>query len=300
MTLTGLMGALALTLSVAGARAELVDDQGRTVALPGPPQRIVSLSPGNTELLFALNAADRLVGVTGFCDYPEAARQIDRVAEFSTVSLESIIAARPDLVVAARGNPRDPLETLRRMGIPVFALDIQDIDQLLEAIQRLGRLIDAPEEAAALRTALEQRVKAVRARSEALAWRPRVMWGHWSEPIYTAGANTIIDAVFTAAGGINVGRQAPGAWPQVSLETLVDWAPDVIVTTVHPGAANPPDMTAVVARLQQTDGWKTVPAVRHGHVVYIDADLLNRPGPRLIDSLEEMSAVLQRVTAGVE
>ena len=118
------------------------------------------------------------------------------------------------------------------------------------------------------------------------------MWGYWSEPIYTAGAHTMIDDLFEIAGGINVGRQAPGAWPQVGLETVVAWSPEVIITTYHPDSGEASGLEEEIEKLRRTDGWKAVPAVREGRIYYVDPDLMNRPGPRLIDALEQIAALL--------
>lgn len=283
-----------LLLPVAGDAAEIKmeDDLGIKVTLAGPAQRIVSLAPSNTELLFAVGLGERLVGVTEFCNYPEAARKIEKVAGFNTMSVEKIVAAKPDLVVASRGNEPEGLETLRRLGIPVFGLDIQTIDQMLMAVERLGKLGGVEERARGVESALEKRVNRVRAQVDSLEERPRVMWGYWGEPVYTAGAGTMIDDIFTVAGGINMGRQAPGAWPQVGLETVVSWAPEVIITTYHPQSPAPEVLQADVEKLRQMDGWKEVPAVKEGRIHYIDADVLNRPGPRLVEALEQVAALL--------
>jgi iron complex transport system substrate-binding protein len=274
----------------------LADDLGVKVELEMPPQRIVSLAPSNTELLFALGLGSRVVGVTRYCTYPEAASGIEKVADYNTISVEKVMALRPDLVVAARGNDKEGLMTLRRMGIQVFSLDIQSVAQLLTAIERLGRLGGVEAQAAELKQELEGRVTKVRARVGSAATRPRVMWGYWGEPIFTAGAQTMIDDVFTLAGGTNVGRQAPGAWPQVSLEVLVAWAPEVIVTTTQMGGAE--EFGREIENLKEMDGWKMLPAVRDGRVYAIDGDLLNRPGPRLIDALEQIAAYLHPEVPG--
>ncbi len=288
----------ALLLAAAGdgtasaAGVALTDDLGVRVELARQPQRLVSLTPGNTELLFAIGAGARLVGVTEFCDYPPAARLVPRVAGFNSLSVERIVAVAPDLVIAARGNPREDLESLRRLGLPVFALDPQTVGEVVLAVRRLGALVGAEARAEEVAADLEARIAAVRARVETTTARPRVMWGYWSEPIFTAGARTMIDDVLTLAGGVNVGRLAPGSWPQVGLETVVAWAPEVIITTYHPAAADTASLAAQIARLQRTEGWSSVPAVRDGRVVYVDPDLLSRPGPRLVDALEQVARIL--------
>ena len=272
--------------------AKFQDDLGGEVELEGVPQRIVSLAPSNTELLFALGLGDRIVGVTEFCNYPEAANKIEKVAGYNTLSVEKILAAKPDLVVAARGNNMEGVESLQRLGLRVFALEIQSVEHLLRAVERVGRLCGVEGEATRLKEELEGRVEKVQARIAAVKERPRVMWGYWGDPVYTAGANTMIDNVFTVAGGINVGRQAPGPWPQVGLEIIVTWAPEVIITTYHPQSGDQTRLEEDIGQLQQTDGWMVVPAVRNGRVYYLDPDLLNRPGPRLIDALEQVVVFL--------
>ncbi len=267
------------------------DDLGIEVGLATSPQRIISLAPNNTELLFALGLGEKLVGVTEYCDYPEAAQSIDRVGGYSTMSVEKIVAADPDLVVGARGNDPEGLETLRQMEIKVFALDIQTVDQLLLAVQRLGALTGAEAQAEILRQAWKRRVEQVKAAVDTLAERPGVLWGYWGETVYTAGKGNVIDDVIHLAGGENVGRAAPGTWPQVSVETIVSWAPQVIVTTYLPGHAGEDFLQKEIARLQGMDGWKSVSAVRKGRIYYVESDWLMRPGPRLIDALEQMAAL---------
>lgn len=266
------------------------DDLGQEVELPSPPQRIVSLAPSNTELLFALGLGERVVGVTRFCNYPEAAQRIEKVADYNAMSVEKIAALKPDLVLAARGNDLEGLATLRRIGIPVFALDVQSISQLLAAVERVGRLCGVEEQARQLGQGLKARVERVRAKVDSAQTRPRVMWGYWGEPIFTAGAGTMIDDLFALAGGINVGRQAPGAWPQVSLETVIAWAPEVIIAAASMGDSG--EFRAELERLREMDGWKSLPAVQQGRIYAIDGDLLTRPGPRLIEALEQVAACL--------
>lgn len=124
------------------------------------------------------------------------------------------------------------------------------------------------------------------------------MWGYWGEPVYTAGPGTMIDDVFSAAGGTNVGRQTTEAWPQVGLETIVAWAPEVIIASYPPQLSDPEKLKEDLQQLRQRAGWKEVPAVKQGRIYYIDGDLLNRPGPRLVDALEQVAALLHPQDAG--
>jgi iron complex transport system substrate-binding protein len=279
---------LCYTLAISAAAAfaaEVVDDLGMAVDLERSPQRLVSLAPSNTELLFALGLGERLVGVTEYCNHPEAAKNIPQVAGYSTVNLESIVATRPDLVIAARGNDLQSLASLRALGISVFALDVQSVEQLITAAGRLGSLLEAEARGDSLMASWRRRIAQITARVDT-TYRPRVMWGYWGETVYTAGHGNAIDDLINLAGGINPGRAAPGIWPQIGLETVVSWAPDVIVTTYLPGAADAEVLGAELQRLRNTDGWKTLPAVRNGRVHYVPSDWMMRPGPRMLEALE--------------
>ena len=283
-------GAAQPITSVSIGRHAAIDDLRDTVQLAEPARRIVSLAPSNTELLFAMGLGDRLVGVTEYCNYPAEVDSIAHVSGYSTLSVESIVATEPDLVVAARGNDLEGLQALRGLGIAVFALDIQTVDQLFSAIERLDRLCSAGSTAAGLAADLHRRIDAVRRRASGVGDTPGVIWCYWGEPVYTAGGGTIIDDIIEAAGGRNVARQAPGAWPQVSIESIISWAPEVIITSYLPGGPN--SMDEEMETVRSLEGWKTLPAVRTGRVHYIDADILSRPGPRSVDALEKLAALL--------
>lgn len=269
---------------------EVVDDLGESFALEQPPMRIVSLAPSNTEMLYALGLGARVVGVTEFCNFPQAADSVVKVAGFNTVNLERVTQVRPDLIMAIRGNDMESLRSLRELGFPVFSLDIQSLSGMGDALRRMGKLLGVRTRADALADSLDLRVKRVRSRATSRSERPKVLWGFWGEPIYTAGAGTMIDDVFRTAGGQNIGARAEGAWPQVSLETIVLWEPDVLITTHVPGGSE--NLPNELMRLQQMDGWKMVPAVRDGRVFYVEGDWLLRPGPRLVDALEAIATYL--------
>lgn len=266
-----------------------VDDLGDTLRLPAPSRRIVSLAPSNTELLFAMGLGDRLVGVTDVCNYPAAADSIRKVTGYSTLNAELIVAVAPDLAVAARGNDLERLQTLRNLEIPVFALAISSVEELFSAIERLGRLCDSVPEAAALAARLRRRVDAVDARVHAASERPGAIWCYWGDPVYTAGKGTMIDDLIQRAGGRNVARAAPGSWPQVSVESVLSWAPEVIVTSYLPDG--PESLADELLRLHTMAGWKVLPAVLSGRVHYLDADVMSRPGPRSVDALEMLVSV---------
>ena len=269
---------------------EIRDDLGEPFAFSSAPMRVISLAPSNTEMLFALGVGNRIVGVTEYCNYPPEANNINRVAGFNTVNLEKVAQVRPELILAIRGNDMESLRSLRQLGIPVFSFDIQNLDQVSSALRRLGVLFGVEYRANSLADSLESRVRLVRQQMKNIPDKPKVMWGFWGDPIYTAGAGTMIDDVIKTAGGKNMGRLAKGAWPQISLETVVQWAPDVIITTHVPGGVD--HLSSEVNRLRETEGWRLIPAVRSGRIHYVEADWLLRPGPRLVDALQSVAHLL--------
>ena len=275
----------------------IVDARGVTIELTHEPMRLVSLAPSNTELLFALGVGGRIVGVTEYCDYPAEAAAVTKVASYSDMSVERIMSVTPDLVIAARGNDLEGLESLQQLGVPAVALDIQTIPSLLSAVKSMGRLLGVEAAADTLDRRLRQRVSVVSASIQDVptAQRPRVMWGYWGDPIFTAGAGSLIDHLIHEAGGINVAAQTSVRWPQISLESIVDWAPEVLITTHLPSDFS--SMSAEIEQLRATDGWRSIPAVRDGHVYHIEADLLTRPGPRIVDGLERLAAILKAVAS---
>lgn len=286
-----LAAGLLLGLSVAAfgqLPTPVVDDQGHEIALAKAPVRIVSLAPSITELLFAIDLGERVVGVTEYCNYPEAASQVERVAGYSTLNAEKIISMRPDLVIAARGNDPEGLRTLRDLGIPVFGLANNSVADIIASLPRLGALTGQQAPAARIAQSLRRRVDAVAQRVSGLP-RPLVMWGYIGDPIYTAGQGSAIDDVITRAGGDNAGRRAGTGWPQVSLETVVGWSPEVWLVSLSGGMQ---DMAAELERLREIDGWRDLPAIRDNRLVHIDGDLLSRAGPRLVDALEQLAAAL--------
>ena len=269
---------------------EIRDDLGETFSFSSAPMRVISLAPSNTEMLFALGVGNRIVGVTEYCNYPPEANSINKVAGFNTVNLEKVAQVRPELILAIRGNDMESLRSLRQLGIPVFSFDIQNLDQVSSALRRLGALLGVENRANTIADSLESRVRLVRREMKDIPNKPKVMWGFWGDPIYTAGAKTMIDDVIETAGGKNMGRLAKGAWPQISLETVVQWAPDVIITTHVPGGVD--HLLNEVSRLRETEGWKLIPAVQSGRIYHVEADWLLRPGPRLVDALQSIAHLL--------
>ncbi|HET7838282.1 MAG TPA: helical backbone metal receptor [Rectinemataceae bacterium] len=271
-----------LALSAADGAAQgvsAVDSLGRKVSLDAPAARIVSLSPAATEALFAVGAGPKLVGDTTYCDYPEEARSLPKVGGFvaETVSVERVLALKPDLVVSG-GSLHAGLEaSLRRLGLRVFAYEPGDFRGVADAMMALGALSGTPGAALKAAAALTGAIKRITDATSAIpiAQRPRVLWLVYDDPLMTCGSVSLPHAILEAAGGRDIFADLKGPWPQVSSEEVIRRAPEVILS--------PDDMGDKVsaARIGQRPGWSTVPAVRSGRILLLPAALVSRAGPRV-------------------
>ena len=221
--------------AAAGWPRSFTDDLGQTVTLPAPPRRIVSIAPGFTETIFALGEGARLVGRCDFCYYPKEALDVPSVGGMTTPSIEAIVGLAPDLGLAVRGVPPEVTDSLRGAGLKLIALDPQTVDELIASVRTLGRILGAEDRAEALAEEMEARRDAVAARAEEVFGtrpRPSVLFLVGLDPVFAAGPGSFVDDMIRIAGGVNAVAQAdgaPGPWPQLSLEAIVDLDPDIIV-----------------------------------------------------------------------
>jgi len=277
---------LAHLVAVSAARAafpvEMRDDRGVAVKLPSAPQRIVSLAPSLTEIVFLLGQEKRLVGVTRYCNYPPPAGELPRIGGVADPDVERVVAAAPDLVLCTTdGNPKEKVRTIEEMGIPCFAVAPQDLSGVYSAIERVGALLGVAEKAR--REAGHLRARADRASKKSGGPVPNVLFAVSTSPIIAAGKGTFMDELLTLAGGKNAASPFSGRYPRLTVEDLLAGKPDIIFIAAMAGVESfPPD----VAR------WKEIPAFRDGEVVSLDGDIVTRPGPRMVAALEEVSRAL--------
>lgn len=280
LMLTGILAGCSLF----GAKpVTLTDDAGRSVTLKKAPQRIISGAPSNTEILFAIGLGDKVVGVEDNCDYPEAAKSIAKIGNGYSVkqtNFEQIVALKPDLFLAIKGQTEVVAE-LERLGIPVYVVDSPDLAGIIADIRTIGNLTGASKKATEVADEMQRRLDAVQAKLKGLTdeQRPLVFYEVWNEPLMTAGPETFVDNLITLAGGRNAASDTkPGSWPEYSLETLIKKDPAVIVTTFG-------DAASVAAR----PGWSGIKAVKDGRVLLVDQNIVVRPGPRILDGLEQFA-----------
>jgi iron complex transport system substrate-binding protein len=276
---------LAVAIPAGAATLTLLDDAGRSVVLNGPPDRIVALAPSNTEILFALGAEDRIVAVDQWSDHPPAAKTKPRISPFSP-SLEQIVKLRPDLILAAPGSA-EPVLRLDRQGVKVLVLAPRTLEDVYRNILLIGRIVEAQGRAKRLVDAMRRRVAAVLAKVQG-APRPKVFVElDASDPIrpFTAGPGSFVDLLVQLAGGVNVAASSRTAWPQFSLEELLRADPDMIILADELVTMNPQTPETVARR----PGWNLLRAVGRGAMYSINAELISRPGPRIVEGLELMA-----------
>jgi iron complex transport system substrate-binding protein len=280
------VGAVLLLLSPVQLWAQilLVDDLHRTVTLTAPARRVVSLAPSVTETLFAIGAADQVVGVTDYCNYPPEARRKTHVGGMINPSIEALLGLNPDLVVLSmEGNMREDFRRLTSLGVPLFITNPRTLGGIYRSIEQLGMLTGRADSAHRLVQQLAARERA--ARSRAPQSPVRSLFVVSVEPLIVAGRNTFMHELLTAAGGTNLAASTRGTYPTYSRETLVANDPDVIFITSDAIAST----ASIDAMFPE---WRITSALRHKRVYLVDADMMTRPGPRALDALEELVHLL--------
>jgi iron complex transport system substrate-binding protein len=262
------------------------DEAGRRVEIIGRPSRIVSLAPSITECLFALGADEEVVGVTRFSNYPPRVASRPKVGTYVNVNAERVIGLRPDLVIAIRdGNPRAVVERLAAVGIPVYVVDPRNLEDLFEMVKDLGALLQRQDEAAKLLAELSERLRWIRARVAGRG-RPRVLLQVGIDPLVSVSRGTLQDHLIDLAGGHNIATAAPVLYPALSIESVLEARPEVILVSSMVGE------TDATLELQKWRRWKALPAVGNDRLFVINGDLIDRPSPRVLAGLEEMARLI--------
>lgn len=275
----------AVPLAEAGGQT-VTDEAGRQVSVPDDPRRIVSLAPSITEILFALQQEHRLQGVTQFSDYPPEAREYPKVGSYVRLDLERIVALQPDLCVAIRdGNPREVVERLERLGIPVYVVNPKDLEGIMHTILRMGRLLGAGEQAEALVEDMAFRIQKVKDRVAGHDHRPGVFFQIGLSPIVSVGSESHIHQLIELAGGKNL-TEGPTLYPRFSFEQVLHLAPDIIILTSMTRGVPVEEIS------REWGQWPNLPAVRNGRVLVVDSNLFDRPSPRLVDGLELLADLI--------
>jgi len=279
-----------ITLPAIKLSITLTDGLGRSISLEKPAERIVSLAPPNTEILFAIGAGSQVVGRDSFSDYPPHAKNIQDIGGSSgKYNSEAIVALKPDLVLAGEIDTLEMVNSLEKLGLKVFYLkNPTDLEGMYTMLQVISQLSGHEQEANTLVTVLKNRVETVKSKLEQVTSRPTVFYElDATDPAkpYTPGPDTFYTSLIALAGGENIGARLNSAWAQISLEQLLVMNPQLILLGDAMWGVTP-DSVANRA------GWKTLTAVKEGQVLPFDDNLLSRIGPRQVDGLEALAKLL--------
>ena len=259
----------------------IVDDLGRSVNVKEVPQRIISLSPSNTEILFALGLEDKVVGVTEYCNYPPEALNKAKVGGFSTPDIEIIISLQPDLILADSIHAKKVIPALEERGLIVFALAPKNLDGILQDIKVVGKITGKEKEANELVRQMESRIKTITDKTQKLPEKPNVFYILWHDPLWSAGLETLEQELIDKAGGNNIFQDIAG-YKAVDLESVIARNPEIIIACTGHGEAKdkPFEWAKSELRLGATK------ARKNNRIYQVDADLVSRAGPRIVDALE--------------
>lgn len=276
-----------ISISVPNAfSGEIIDQVGRSVTVPEQPKRVVSLMPSVTEIVYDLGAGAKLVGATMYANTPPAASKLPRVGSYRQLDVEKIIRLQPDLCLAVRdGNPKHIVDRLVEVGIPVFVVDPRTLDEIRESIILLGTILKVESQAKLMANNMDRRLSAIDQAVRQAKTAPQVFFQIDAAPIISAGSNTFIDKLITRAGGINLASGSK-PYPRYSWEDILEMQPELVIIASMAGGHTTEELKAGWQK------WPYIPAVKNNKLYVVDADLFDRPTPRLIDGLERLLEIM--------
>ncbi|TNF38120.1 MAG: cobalamin-binding protein [Gammaproteobacteria bacterium] len=271
---------------IAYAEINVVDDVGRTIVLEKPAQRIISLAPHATELLYVAGGDKQILAAVDFSDYPEQAQQLPRVGSYEKLDIEAILALQPDLVIAWQsGNPREQFQHLIQLGLNVFITEARRFEDVAENIRKFGVLLDtqaiANQQANDYLRELQQLRRDYQGRTAV-----RVFYQVWNEPLFTVNGEHLINKVIELCGGTNVFADLPVLAPRISVEAVIEKDPEVIIAGLNEQRHD---------WLGNWQKWTGMKAVKNGHVYGVNADLIVRHTPRIVQGARRMCEQIDKV-----
>jgi len=272
--------ALIMCLITRVAAGTFIDQLERQIKIPDNPQRLISLAPSITEIIYALEQENRLKGVTRYSDFPAAATKLPKIGSYVRLDLERIVALNPDLCIAIKdGNPRETIDRLDSLKIPVYVVNPRNLKTVLETIIEIGNILNAGEKAEHLLTNLRNRIQRVQSLITQDTYRPGVFFQIGISPIVSVGSDTFLHELIVLAGGKNL-ADSKTPYPRFSREQVLALAPEIFIVT---SMARQAVFDQVKAEWRR---WPSMPAVRNERIFLVDSNLFDRPSPRLVDGLE--------------
>ena len=264
----------------------VIDQVGRTLVVPENPTRVIALAPSITEIIYDLGQERKLIGVTQYSTYPSEAESLPRVGSYVRLDIEKIVSLKPDLCIAIKdGNPKHIVDKIVSLGIPVYVIDPRNLLQIMDTITRLGSLLDAVNAAAVLIADMKKRIGQVQTLAKRARYKPRVFFQIDAEPLFSAGDNTFIHELIELSGGINTAA-GEDPYPRYSWEDILVLQPEIVLISSMAGGLDPENL------IRSWKKWKQLSAVNNDQVFVVEADLFDRPTPRLVDGLEAIAAII--------
>jgi iron complex transport system substrate-binding protein len=270
-------GGLAVTFS---------DELGRKVMIAHPPQRIISIAPSVTEILFALDLGERIVGVSSYCNYPPEAKRKERVGGYINPSMEKIVALHPDLVIqTADGDLKTFVDRVASLGIPIYITNPRSVTEVMDSILRIGEVTFTSQGAQNLVGSMRQKIQDIQRRVQGQP-QPRVLHAMSVDPLISSGKGTFVHDLILLSGGKNVAENARGKHPQLSMEEVMARDPEVILLSAMLSS------DSLQEQKKWWQRWREISAVRSGRIYAVEADLILRPSPRIVRGLKEVARAL--------
>jgi iron complex transport system substrate-binding protein len=277
------------TLGFGNQNRIIKDDLGTTHVLGTPPQRIISLAPNITEILFALGLKENIVGVTRYCNYPKEALTLERVGGMVNPDLEKIIDLNPDLIIAFRGNPLNLVRRFKNLDLPVFVLESGiKVVSVFTLIEKIGLITRREKEAESLVNELRKDLGKVQTSLKNVEHRPKVFLDLYGKELWTCGKDSYLNDIVLTAKGINIAGEVSRSWLVYNREELIYQDPEYIVII----AKSQEDFTASKRWLTSEASLEGIQAIRQGNIHYLQEDLVTRLGPRILQALDQLARIL--------
>jgi iron complex transport system substrate-binding protein len=277
---------LVLALATPVHSRTLVDQVGRTVEVAEPLTRVVSLAPSLTETSYEVGGGGVLVGATRYANHPEEATRLPRVGTYVALDIEKIVSLKPQLCLAIRdGNPKATVDRLESLGIPVYVFDPQSLEEIIDTVVRLGSIYGTEEQSRTLASAYQKRLELIARRVETIKAPSKVFFQIDAQPVISAGSNTFLHQLLIRSGAINLAADRVG-YPRYSWEELLMLNPEVVLLASMGGGYSDQELRS------KWEAWPQIPAVQGKRLHVVDADMFDRPTPRLIDALEYLVTLL--------
>jgi iron complex transport system substrate-binding protein len=280
----------ALNASFYGNQKEAVTDAlGFAYVVESAPQRIISLAPNITEILFSLGLGEKVVGVTSFCDYPPQAQEKEKIGGWVDPNLERIKALNPDLIIGFRGNPLRILKRIRSLGLPLFVLEIgDDLEFVFSVIEKIGKVTLREKEAESLIQSLRNKYDAVQSALKDVEHQPKVFLSIHGFSFWTSGKESFLNDLLIKARGENIAGNIPQQWLLYKQEQLIHQNPEIIIILCK----SLQEFLKAKEWIKTKTHLQEVSAVKTDRVYFLDENLAARPGPRLFEALEELARIL--------